>query len=459
MTYCDITLEQTNAPKYRALADGIAAEIRNGKLKPGTRLPTHRDLAYQFGVTVGTITRAYAELARRDLVSGEVGRGTFVRPARTVPSGLRTLLARSSDNPIDLALNRPSYGPHAEVFAEALRRLADDKALLSRLDFEMAGGHPQDREAAAHWLAGQGVPAAPETIIVTAGCQHAIDVALSAVLRPGDTLLTARLTWPGALGTARRGFTVRGLAMDEEGVLPDAVSEACVQTAARALYLMPTLQNPTAAIMSEGRRRAIADVAERHDLYIIEDDVLGFLQSGHTPIAALLPHRTLYVTSLSKGLMPALRIGYMSVPTGLFEACLAGVHLTTVMAPSTNAAIATQWLVDGTADRLFGWQRREQHARHAVAREALEGFDYRTSEPGFHLWLTLPGDLDSVTAAARARARGVQVTPETAFQAEADGPGNHLRVSISAPRDRASLEQGLNHLRAALGEDPQRAVI
>lgn len=459
MTYCDITLEQSDTPKYRALADGIAAEIRNGKLKAGTQLPTHRELAFQFGVTVGTVTRAYAELARRNLISGEVGRGSFVRPAREMPSGLRSLLSRSSDNPIDLALNRPSYGPHAALFADALRDLADDDTLLFRLDFEMAGGHPQDKAAAAEWLAGRGVPATPETIIVTAGCQHAIDVALSAVLRPGDTLLTDCLTWPGALGTARRGLRVRGIAMDDEGVVPDALAAACVQTSARALYLMPTLQNPTTAVMSEERRRAVADIAERHDLYIIEDDVLGFLQSGHTPLAALLPQRTLYVTSVSKCLLPALRIGYMSVPASLYEPCLAGVHLTTVMAPSPNAAITTRWLNDGTAKQLIEWQRHEQEARHAIAQKALRGLEYRTSEFSFHLWLTLPEGVDPATAVARARARGVQVTPETAFQAEADGPGNHLRISISAPRDRASLKEALSHLRAALNEDPHHAVI
>jgi len=363
------------------------------------------------------------------------------------------LFVKSSDNPIDLALNRPSYGPHAELFAEALRHLASDKSLQSRIDFEMTGGQPQDKEAAANWLTRQSVPATQESVIITAGCQHGIDVAISAVLRPGDTLLTDRLTWPGALGAARRGFQVCGLAMDDEGVLPGAIEEACARTAARALYLMPTLQNPTTAVMSEARRRAIAEVAERRDLYIIEDDVLGFLQPGHTPIAALLPERTIYVTSISKCIMPALRIGYMSVPACLYDACLAGVHLTTVMAASPNAAIASRWLTNGTADQLIQWQREEQTARHVIAREALEGLAYRTSEPSFHFWITLPDGLDAATAVARARARGVQVTPEAAFQTEADGPGTHIRVSVSAPSERDILREGLKSLREALSED------
>jgi len=79
MTFLNLSLGQDDTPKYRALADGIAAEIRSGGLKAGERLPTHRELAHQFGVTVGTVTRAYGELARRNLVTGEIGRGTFVR--------------------------------------------------------------------------------------------------------------------------------------------------------------------------------------------------------------------------------------------------------------------------------------------------------------------------------------------------------------------------------------------
>jgi DNA-binding transcriptional MocR family regulator len=138
------------------------------------------------------------------------------------------------------------------------------------------------------------MPATPDQTIVTVGSQHAITVLYSTLLRPGDTVLAAELTYPGMKGIAQMaGLRLRGIAMDEEGMLPHAIEAACLESSAKALYCVPTVQNPTCATMSQKRRKEIAQVAEAHDLLIIEDDVHAFmLENAPSPLSLFANDRS-----------------------------------------------------------------------------------------------------------------------------------------------------------------------
>lgn len=187
-------LGRRTGPRYRAIAEAMADAIRGGSLKPGARLPTHRDLAWRLGVTVGTVTRAYKEATARGLIDGEIGRGTFVRDARIRDWGQ----VADNDAPIDFGLNFPPRQDDAEA---ALRRTlaeiaADDRA-PALAGYDPSGGRPAHRAAMAEWLRGMRMPADPGQTLVTAGAQHGIAVALAAAFEPGDIVLCERLTHPG----------------------------------------------------------------------------------------------------------------------------------------------------------------------------------------------------------------------------------------------------------------------
>ena len=229
-------LASRSGPRYRAIADSLGHDIAAGRLPPGTRLPTHRWLADRLGVTVGTVTRAYAEAARRGLLSGEVGRGTFVRRAAEV-GGDDPIVEGAS---LDLAHNHPpmpALGPFGDVLQRTLAVLSARPDLSALLGYPTDGGRLTYREAGAAWIERSGLRADPESVLVCAGSQHALTTVLATLLQPGDVLLTEALTYPGLQALANLlHVRLEGLALDRDGLRPDALEEACRRNPARALY-------------------------------------------------------------------------------------------------------------------------------------------------------------------------------------------------------------------------------
>ena len=289
-------LEGREGPRYRAIVEALAEDLAAGSLRHGDRMPTHRELADRLGVTVGTVSRAYGEAARRGLVSGEVGRGTFVL------RGEGRHEAGEVDGLVDLGQNHPpepAAQPQRAALLAALGSLTGRADAGRLLDYPAAGGNDADREAGASWIERAGVPAAPEDVLVCTGSQHGLTVVLATLLEPADVLLTEALTYAGVKAVAGLlHLRLKGLAIDADGLRPDALEDACREGGAKALYLIPTHHNPTTAIMPEARRREIVAVARTHGLAIVEDDVHGLLPAERPrPIAALAPERSYYLTS------------------------------------------------------------------------------------------------------------------------------------------------------------------
>ena len=443
MTIWKPRLEGRSGPRYAAIVDALAEDYAAGGLAGGQRLPTHRELADTLGVTVGTVSRAYAEASRRGLVSGEVGRGTFVRgPAPEV--------APDDDGGlVDLGQNHPPEPP-AQPQRSAL--LATLSSLVSRgdvgrlLDYPAAGGNAADREAGAAWIARASVEARPEDVLVCTGSQHGLTVLLATLLEPGDLLLAEELTYAGLKAVASLlHLRLRGLAIDADGLRPDALAEACREGACKAVYLIPTLHNPTTAVMPEERRREIVAVAREHGLAIVEDDVHGLLPPERPrPLAALAPERTYYLTSTSKTLAPGLRIAYVKAPPAMVPRLEASLRATTWAVAPLTAAVASAWIMDGTADALLAARRREARERQAIARERLPGADLASQPEAYYLWLRLPEPWRGERFAAEARARGVLLTPAEAFSVGRAAVPDAVRLCTGAARSREALRRGLD---------------
>ncbi|GAB4229508.1 MAG: PLP-dependent aminotransferase family protein [Kiloniellaceae bacterium] len=447
-------IDESAGPRYQAIADALARDIAAGKLKAGDRLPTHRDLAWHLGVTVGTVSRAYAEAERRGLTSGEVGRGTFVN----VPAQSDQLHRWHDTAPGTIHMRSAPPMPCANEAAigEVMARVAASPRALEMMRYQPQRGLSEHREAGAAWVSRPGFQVGAEQVTVTAGAHHGVMAVLAAVTRPGDHIVCDSLTYPGVRSLARLlGLRLEGLARDAEGPLPDALEEACRTHDVKALYLCPNQHNPTSLTMPEERRRDLAEVARRHGVAIAEDDTFGFLDGEEpAPLSAHLPELGFYIAGLSKTVSPGLRIGYVVAPEKARERVGGAVHSTCWMACPLTAEIAAELINSGVAAEVSDARKREAEARSAIAREAMSGWDIDCAPGANFLWLRLPEPWRSNEFAAEAEKRGVLVTPSDPFMVGRRESAPAVRVCFGPPRDRQELRRGLAILAEQLQDGP-----
>ena len=444
MTIWAPRLQETPQPIYRRIADALERDVRTGLLVAGSQLPTHRDLARALDITSVTVTRAYAEAARRGLIESSTGRGTFVRVTK------RELAPMTE---IDLATNTVAI-PLPFPTEHVLRRAGD---ALVHSSYNTGPGTERHRAAGAMWI---GRKTDPSRVLVTAGTQHALLLALSATARAGDTILCESLTYHGAKAAAALlGLRMHGVAMDRHGLLPDALAHAAQTSKSRVLYTIPSLQNPTGAVMPEKRRREIAGIAEKLGLTIIEDDVCGFLfDKTPSPLAAFAPDRTIFITGLGKAIAPGLRVGYVTASETLLARAQSSLAASILFASPVLAELAATWLEDGTVARITANKRSEVAMRNAAARRIL-GKRTGSSDPrSSHLWIELPKRWHPDSFAEEARRRRVRVASASSFAVTSDVP-RAIRVSIGAPVSMAELENALHVIESIDEQRPPEPVV
>lgn len=441
---------QRTGPIYQAIADQIGRDIEAGRMKPGARLPTQRALARQLGVTLTTVTRAYDEAQRRGLLSGEVGRGTFVRPTAFEIEG-------PEQGMLDLAVNSLMPLPYTEELADRLAAAIPRSAGARVFAYQPNAGARHNRAAGSAWIGYTGLDAPVDRVVVTAGGQHAILLSLMAIASPGDEILLEEFSYPGISDLAAHlHLRLRKVSLDKHGIRPDALDEACRTSKPAALYCMPSFQNPTAALMPEARRREIADVAMRHKLTVIEDDVYGYLAPDSRPLSTFLPETDFfYITSTSKSIAPGLRIGYLLAPAAMIERLSVAVLRTTVNAPPAMAELATSLITDGVASRIVEWKRKEIAARQEIAMRVLEGLSIQTHPMSPHMWVTLPAPWQADAFIARARHRGILLTGAEAFAVDHQTDLQAIRIALGPPATRTALEEGLTEMMRIVHRAPE----
>ena len=448
-------LSSHRGPRYLAIAAALAEDISTGRLPAGARVPTHRELAYQLGLTVGTVTRAYAEATARGLIDGEIGRGTFVRERPSKGFGDVTSDQLEPDG-IDFGLNYPPMGPEeTAAFRSTLKEVADMDGIEPLLGYTPHGGLERHRRAIARWFRGQGIPVDPARTIVTSGAQNGMMLAFSAILEPGGVVLVDRFTFPGMISLAAMlKLRLVAVDMDADGVIPEALEAACRQHGPRAYYAVPTMHNPTCATIPVERRREIARIATKEDLLIVEDDIYRFLDpTAPDPLVALAPEHVIFLSSASKQLAPGLRIGGLITPERMIGRIENVIRTSTWMPAPPMAEVLSRWIDDGTTARLEERKRRVMGERHAILRRTLSGHDITAHPHAMHAWLKLPDGREAREVAHEAAARGVSVSPGDLF-AVARGPGRgHIRVCIGNPPSDDAVTRGLEILRDVLASD------
>lgn len=436
-------------PRYLALVDAIATAIERGELKVGERLPPQRRLAWKLGLNPSTTQQAYREAAARHLVAGEVGRGTYVLAGSKEATLFRLKQHDRHSSLIDLSTNVPVADPHPHDLQHSLQALlrADDLNLLDHyLD------HDQlllARLHGARWLAQRGLTLGADDLLLCGGAQQGLACVLQSLCQLGEAVMVEALTAPGIKAACRQlRLPVHGVALDHQGLRPDELDRVTRASGARVLVTTPTLHNPTGACMGDSRRQAVAEVVKRHGLRVIEDDVYGAL-SERAPLYPLLDGQGILVSSLSKTVAAGLRLGWIAAPASVLEHIDPHARATHWPVSPLNLRIACQWIANGTAARRLAWQREEIGERWRLARRVFGEAMRAQDEPSPHVWVNTPGPAEALVGACRAR--GVEVVPASVFAVGGDEV-RAVRISLSAATSRAQLKQGLDVVRAVLGE-------
>jgi DNA-binding transcriptional MocR family regulator len=452
MTIWTPDLSHRTGPKYRAIADAIAADVADGTLVPGERLPPQRSLAWTLGVTVGTISRGYAEAEKKGLVKGTVGSGTYVLPA---PSRTQyAIAAEPQSGVIDMSMAVPAPGGESACFAETLRRLGEDPNIGALL--EPPSSTPRYREAGAAWFARTGIAVSPDRVVTTAGAQHGIVVTLAALTQAGDRVATEFLTYNGVKPVAAMlGITLEGLPIDEHGLCPDAFEAACKRGGLKALYCIPSGHNPTTATMPQGRREAIAEIALRHGVAVVEDDIFtSLMPEAPPPIFHLVGDLGYCLTSLSKAVAPGLRIGFTTGPANMIDRLRLGVRSTCWAATPTTAEIAARWIADGTAEIVQNSRMAETAARLEIVQDILGDQSMVTTPGHVYVWMHLPEPWRANDFVAEAARRDIRITSSEAFAVGRSDAPHAVRICYGLPPTRAALVSGLKTLAEILSAPP-----
>ena len=436
-----------DGPIYLQIVDAMAEDIASGRLPAGTRLPPHRELAHLLNVSANTTSRAYAEAVKRALLRGEVGRGTYVRSTGPSLDGEKPQsLHRRESGPVDLSRNLPLAGFSEPHIRRVLGDISEGNGLPALLDYQNDGALDRHREAGKVWLTGCGVDADVDEIVPTMGGQHGIMCALMALLKPGDLLLTEALTYMPVHAVAQRlGLHTAAVALDDDGVDPDAFETICRTSKPTAFYLTPTLQAPTTVTLSDARRKRLADIAMRHRVLLIEDDVFGPLKSAKPiPLAEAAADITVYVTSLSKAVAPGLRVGFVKAPRRFAPALHHAVNLSIWMTPPMTLEVSSRLIQDGTATRLAAQQRRMAERRQGMARSALGTATFKADPQGYHVWLLLPEGWRSDAFTAQCARLGAQVSEGRSFAIQAGEAPEAIRLCISHEASEDRVRRGLD---------------
>lgn len=418
-------LADTDATTAERLVHALTDDIIEGRLSGGERLPAHRDLAWKLNIGLGTVTKAYIALERRGLTRSIKGRGTFVatRQVHNQPQ-------------IDLSANTPPAMLSARLLAQTLtviaRKIDTDHLNL----YAPATGHPEHRRVMARWLETLGLTIDPSQLVLTNSARQALALAFELNTCSQSVILTERITYPGAIAlAARRGYRMQGIAMDAEGMVPEALAEAFNQLAATdggVLYLTPTLHNPTTAIMSHNRRLAIINICRRANARIIEDGVYASAEHIVPPLAALAPDITYHVNSLSKSLGPGLQIGMLTLPSAqdrTVDALLQDMPL----APSPlSCAVVEEWLINGAIHSIRRDMRHEAQRRTQLAVSLLSDEGLVVHPEAYNVWLPMPREQASQLV-ENAAAAGIKLTKPETVMVNQDDPMSGIRLCLGGP--------------------------
>jgi GntR family transcriptional regulator/MocR family aminotransferase len=481
-----IPIDRTSGqPLYRQIEEYLRRSILSGRLPSETRLPATRRLAKDLGVNRLTIENAYAGLEADGLVYAKVGSGTYVLPTFSLPplpeqdsevdwpdwqQPLQMQNQRRSNRQLglpDIQHPAPIYfdsGSGSDEFypLDEIRKVIQAvirQEGISALGYGEPGGYPPLRRTISSVLASQGLEAHPENILITSGSQQALTLAAELLLRPGDTILVESPTYADGLDLFRMlKLNLVGIPIDEEGMQVDLLEDLIRQHNPKLIYTIPNFHNPTGTCLSGHRRRRLIALADQYQIPIVEDDYVGDLRyEGRTQPAlkSLDPGgRVIYISTFSKMLMPALRVGFLVAEGPVFQSLVDFKHA---------SDLATSNLIQHTLEAYISVGRYQSHLRRscqtyqkrleamkaAIRRHLPEDVDYHSPKGGLFIWLRLPEGISTLDLLPLAYQAGVVYKPGSLFFLDDADDHRFMRLNfVTNPPD--LIEQGMHRLGSAV---------
>ncbi|MGB3124446.1 MAG: PLP-dependent aminotransferase family protein [Pseudomonas sp.] len=435
--------------RYKSLVDAFARDIRSGEMPPGTRLPTHRQLAADHGLALVTASRVYTELEAMGLVSGETGRGTFVREI-SLPPGQGSGQMSVATGMLDLNFNYPSLPGQADLLRTALRQLALSGDLEALLRYQPHAGRLHERAAVARHLLNRRLTVAAEQVLLVSGAQHGLAVSMMALLKPGDVIAVDALTYSGFKVLAETlHLEIVAIPVTPSGPDLEFLRNLCRKRPVRAVYSIPTLHNPLGWVMSLAQREQLVEIARQYHLMIIEDAAYAFLaDDAPPPLATLAPECTVYVGGFSKSVATGLRVGFIAAPTAWVKVLERTIMATTWNVPGAMSAIAVGWIEDGTVAQLEAQKRQDARARQVLAAQVFKGVAYISHPSSYFLWLPLAQDARADQIAMTLQRENISVSTAEPFAVSAQVP-HALRLALGSV-DMQTLREALVKVRKAV---------
>lgn len=474
----------SETPLFEQIAGAFRERIQSGLLVEGTPLPPERDLARQLGVNRSTVVRAYGELKADGFVEAKVGRGTVVaaaedgsgrEPRRSEPLEWDPLFRPETASCSDFFSEMISFNgreglisfasgfPDPDLFPTGLLSTIQAEILSkdARLPFlpSPVEGYGPLRESIAELLADRGIDVPARTVMVLSGSQQGLDFAARTFLSPGDTVLTEKATFFGALEIFRStGARVVGIPMDREGMRTDLLEGAIRRHNPRLIYTLPTFQNPTGTTMSLERRHELLEVAGRFGLPVLEDDPYGELRYEGTPLPPLKALDrfgcVIYLSSFSKVLFLGLRVGWTAAPLPVIERFSRLKQMTDRHANTLAQVLLDRFLREGhygphVRRLLPAYREKRDRMVEALSRyRATVGWDWDLPQGGYYLWCSLPGLFPMRAFVARASEARVAFLPGQAFSADGTSRQNRMRLNFTHAR-MSAIEEGVRRLARA----------
>lgn len=481
-----IRIDRTaRTPAYRQIAESIRGLIVSGALGPGAKLPSTRDLARDVGVNRVTVNKAIQWLETQGLICSKIGNGTYVRigrggacvgprpaPGTDQEAALRVwgpLFINSRSVPRSLPSMPPCKGdltasfvyaaPPADLFPVDDFRRCINYALRRRIQevcrVGATNGLATLKEYLIGWLAQHNIVATDRTLVITTGCQQSLDLTRKLLIHSGESLLLENPTFPGAVGAlSPSGAGLMELPVQDAWAHLQAINIAGQPNRCKLVYVTPNFHNPTGQTMPLATRRQLADLAARHGIPIVEDDVFGQLRydgPAQPALQSLCPGMVIYIGSFSKMLSPNLRLGWMVAPQPVTEQIAMTKQASDLHTGTVIQAAMDEFCRRGLMLRHLKRVRRIfKNRRDAMAEALYRWFPsdarWKLPEGGLSIWVTLPEDIDTQELLNMAQDRGVQFLPGAAFYFRS-ATQNSMRLSFATENELA-IDNGIK----ALGE-------
>lgn len=436
-------------PLYIEVAQALERDVRNGQLKPNDKLPPQRELADYLDVNLSTIARAFKLCTAKGLISGEVGRGTYV--SSDVLSNLPMLDQYGLEHCINLGASHPLYEQNKYV-VEILKHIIKKANISSLLEYSETSGRVGHKQSGQRWLSQFGVNVPVEQVLITSGLQNSLAIILTSLFHFGDKIVTNSVVYPGIKNIANSlGIQLIPMPYIGQRMNLDYLHQLCKNEKIKGIYVNPDHQNPTTIDMSEKERTDLSSIIKQYGLICIEDATYSFLSAAqNTPITSIVPQQSIYISTVSNSLSAGLRVAFLTMPLPFLEKLKKGNSDINVMSAPLEVEITSQLIRTGVAQKIIQEKIICLQQRNKLVDRYLSDYQVQGALNSQFRWLPLPLRWTGKQFEMMAKEKGVQVFCCERFIVGSSIVEPAVRLAISTPKNMDELELGLQILRKLL---------